>query len=115
MAAPVRCNAWFGVLLHVRIGIVISYEVQDNAMLKQRFAACQKETEATHRVNGLHDLFVIGSSKTRRGDAHKGCVVTSWGEHPFDRSRPLNEDSSVVFDSFHRDLCRGRVHVPVPR
>src|SRR5262245_17136317 len=82
----------FRALLHRRIRIVVGYEVQDNAMLQERFAAGQEKAEAAHRVDGPRDLFVIGSFKARRGDTHKGGVVTSGSELPFDWTWPLDED-----------------------
>src|SRR5262245_51215532 len=102
-------TGWPGPLLptsFVRIGTLVGYKVQSDAVLEESLEACKRPGEPLSRLADVFDEFISSTRPTRlRDDDIRRCVWAS-GEFPFHRSAaavsvPLDQDALVGLDGFY--------------
>src|SRR6185503_4434131 len=109
-SASVRAFKFIRLMLFDPFGITISYKIQFDVMLEQRFEPGEHQGKPLSRISHLFHKFITGAGESSLCNGNEGRAIFLRRERPFHGggtavSRPLNEDALVLFDDFrsHRD------------
>jgi len=96
----------------------ICYEIQPDAVLKERFESGQCPAEPLARSADVLDELVAITGKARLGDGHERSRIHA-RKFPFHDRRtavtlPLDDDAPIRLECFHGQMRRAAEHLPFP-